>query len=269
MFNYSADDLINRSSYTNSQWLLLLKNELDYFRPVLYGGRDVDDNGHRFVIDGYMYDNRFHVNLGWNGVGNGFYYLDSIGYGYTNPYRWNQSAVMHIYPNYPSCSAIVVQPSESWQTNFSKFNGGGITIGNRTIASNQKGIIYSGDYVRLTNGFHISAGAEVRIGIRDIDCDVPILRSNTTEMENENRVAKTIHCQKSNNLSVSPNPVFDILHIQSSETLASVRIYDLNGQCLLQTTDTEINVSALPVGLYLLMAQTSSGESLQTKFVKQ
>lgn len=267
IFNYSADDIVTRSSCNNSQWIAMLKNELDNFRPILYGGRRANNSGHRFVIDGYRYDNKFHANLGWRGDYNLFFLLDSIGYG-ERIYSNNQSAILHVHPNYPTCSDTVVQPSESWETNFAKFNGGGMIIGNRTIASNQKGIIYSGDYVQLTNGFHISAGAEVRIGIRDIDCDVPIFQLNVPDNRSHKKPQTNEH-NATAILSVFPNPVTDILSVRSAETLQMVRIYNLNGQCLLQTAEKEINVSMLPVGLYLLTAHTSSGESLQTKFIKQ
>lgn len=267
-FNYLADEMIFRNSYTNNQWLQLLKDELDRGRPVLYGGQFTNNKGHQFVIDGYMYDNHFHVNLGGNGEYIGYFLLDSISDG-LKYYTINQSAILHIHPNYPTCSDIMVQPSESWQPNFSKFNGGGMTIGNRTIASNHKGVIFSGDYVRLTNGFHISAGAEVRIGIRDIACDVPLLlNSAPTSTERVARSAKAGYTHTKKSLSLSPNPVSDILYIRSSEALKQVRIYNLNGQCLLQTTKTEINVSALPAGLYILIAQTVTDDTLQSKFVK-
>ena len=267
MFNYSADEVIYRSSYTNTQWLGLLKNELDYGRPVLYSGVRTGNHGHQFVIDGYRYDNKFHVNFGWRGNHNAFCLLDSIGYG-TRIYSLNQDAILHVHPNYPSCSAIVVPSSESWETNFAKFNGGGMTIGNRTIASNQKGIIYSGDYVQLTNGFHICAGADVRIGIRDIECGVPILQLNMPDNMSHRKPQTNSH-NATATLSVSPNPVTDILSVRSAETLQSVWIYNLNGQCLLQTVETEIYVSMLPTGLYLITAQTISGEILQAKFIKQ
>ena len=62
---------------TNSDWIALLKTELDATRPVLYGGES-SQGGHSFVCDGYDANNKFHFNFGWSGVGDAFYALTSI-----------------------------------------------------------------------------------------------------------------------------------------------------------------------------------------------
>ena len=118
-------------------------------------------------------------------------------------------------------------------------------------------------YIRLTPNTHIKSGSKFRASIRN-NAD-----GNTYPQFTASRHTDKKESQKESNLSVLPNPIIDILHIHSSEALSSVRIYDLNGQCLLRTTDTEINVSALPAGLYVLTAQTASGDTMQTKFIKQ
>ena len=43
--------------------------------------------------------------------------------------------------------------------------------------------------------------------------------------------------------------------------------YYPSGQLVLQTTDTEIDVSALPAGIYLVRSQTTQGEVYQAKIV--
>ena len=63
--------------------------------------------------------------------------------------------------------------------------------------------------------------------------------------------------------SVSPNPVNAILHIQTTEELAQVKIYNLNGQRVLQSAQTDIDVSALPQGMYILRAETTDGNAHQ------
>lgn len=66
-------------------------------------------------------------------------------------------------------------------------------------------------------------------------------------------------------LSLSDN----ILHIQTSDELSQVKIYTLNGQCVLQTSQTDIDVSALPQGMYILHASTTDGMEKQAKFLAQ
>ena len=168
-YYYSTSNLIDRSSYSDSQWLLLLKNELNNGRPILYGGFSSAE-GHRFVLDGYNTNNYFHVNIGWCGSYNGYYLLDLIGHA-SNPYCTNQTAIINIHPNYPSCTAMTVQQSDISGTNFIVQNGGPITIGNKTIVNGQSGAIFSGECVNLTEGFTIELGANVIIDIKDMGCE--------------------------------------------------------------------------------------------------
>lgn len=69
-------------------------------------------------------------------------------------------------------------------------------------------------------------------------------------------------------LTILQNPVHDILTINSTETLDHITIYNLSGQCVLTTTQTQINVSALPEGMYLLQAINTERDSKQIKFIK-
>lgn len=163
-FGYNASNLLKRNNYVENIWLHLIKDELNALRPVLYGGQSATE-GHRFVIDGYDSDNKFHINYGWGSWGNGFYSLNNISY------NTNQSMVINIHPNYPSCTLLVIPSTEVWNTNFLVQNGGAISVGNRTVTSGMQGAILSGESVTLTSGFQIEAGAEVYIGIKDMHCD--------------------------------------------------------------------------------------------------
>ena len=101
-FGYKTSTYLEKSSYSNSQWISMLKSELDASRPVEYNGRGT--GGHAFVCDGYDSNNNFHFNWGWAGANDGFYSLTSLvpgsggsggsNYNFTN----NQSAVFGIQP---------------------------------------------------------------------------------------------------------------------------------------------------------------------------
>lgn len=68
-----------KSSYSDANWMTLLKNELDAGRPMMYGGTNsTNDGGHSFVCDGYNASNQFHFNWGWSGYGDGFFSLTSL-----------------------------------------------------------------------------------------------------------------------------------------------------------------------------------------------
>ena len=88
----------SKSSYTSSNWISLLKSELDQWRPVIYRGQET--GGHAFVCDGYDDQNYFHFNWGWSGSYNGYYILTDLTPG---PYTFNssQGMVINIQGNTP------------------------------------------------------------------------------------------------------------------------------------------------------------------------
>jgi uncharacterized delta-60 repeat protein len=69
---------------------------------------------------------------------------------------------------------------------------------------------------------------------------------------------------------IYPNPVQDVLHLQSNNftTIKAVKIYDLQGKVVLQDTNDTINVSNLAKGLYIVKIVTEEGE-VTKKFIKE
>ncbi len=75
-FGFSSNaKMVNRTSYTYSQWEDLLINELMNARPVFFNGVSYYLN-HAFVVDGYDGMGYFHANLGWGGRSDGYYSLN-------------------------------------------------------------------------------------------------------------------------------------------------------------------------------------------------
>jgi len=105
-FRYTASiDYIHRNDYSDLQWSIILKNEIDNARPVIYEGYDSEGGGHAWNCDGYM-GNLFHMNWGWGGSANGFFLIDHLSAGgyFFSDY---QGMVINIFPeaNYPQyCS---------------------------------------------------------------------------------------------------------------------------------------------------------------------
>lgn len=94
-----------KKNYNDSQWIALLKNELNNARPILYAG--FGTGGHAFVCDGYDTYDRFHFNWGWSGAGQGtnndaYYYINSLIPEVTSYHNYssNQQALIGIEPNY-------------------------------------------------------------------------------------------------------------------------------------------------------------------------
>ena len=88
---------VKKNDYSDSQWIALLKNELDNGRPMLYGGFS-SSGGHAFVCDGYNNNNYFHFNWGWGGNYNDYFYINSLNPSSYN-YSQNQQALIGIEPN--------------------------------------------------------------------------------------------------------------------------------------------------------------------------
>ncbi|HRS53761.1 MAG TPA: C10 family peptidase, partial [Bacteroidales bacterium] len=84
-------------------WNDLLTSNLDLGRPIIYAGFDPNNyNGHAFIIDGYDNTNYYHINWGWGGAYNGYFYIDNLNPG-SSDYTAGQQAIVNIYPqsNYP------------------------------------------------------------------------------------------------------------------------------------------------------------------------
>ena len=121
-FKYSNVQYGSKSSYTDTNWENLLKNELDNKRPMMYSGHDPSSGeGHAWVCDGYQGTNYFHFNWGWGGYYDGFFYLDNLNPG-SNNLTSTQSCIYNIIPgtDYPYyCSS-----SKSLTASSGTFNDG-------------------------------------------------------------------------------------------------------------------------------------------------
>jgi len=94
---------VKKSSYTDSQWISLLKTELDASRPMVYAGEGTE-GGHCFVCDGYNDSTYFHFNWGWSGSYDGYFLLTNLNPegtgtgGGSGSYTTGQQAVIGIRP---------------------------------------------------------------------------------------------------------------------------------------------------------------------------
>ena len=84
------------------EWKQLMVNELMKDRPILYSGWSSDNSrGHSFVLDGCTTDDYFHINFGWGGYCDGYFYLDALTPqdGRDTDYSYNQWALLNMIPN--------------------------------------------------------------------------------------------------------------------------------------------------------------------------
>ncbi len=135
-------DTLSNYMYSYSEWVSMLKDELNAARPILYTGAGAD-GGHAFVFDGYDNNDLFHINWGWGSWEDGYFSIDALepaagGVG-GGSYQFNidQTALFGVEPDYSS-------PRVSPQTLSFNANGGSasftLTAGsisnNCTISSN-------------------------------------------------------------------------------------------------------------------------------------
>ena len=76
-FNYQPCYYYEKDDYSSSDWVNMLKAELNASRPLQYCGSG-PDGGHSFVCCGYDDSNKFYFNWGWSGICDGYYALNSL-----------------------------------------------------------------------------------------------------------------------------------------------------------------------------------------------
>lgn len=77
-FSYnSSTQFVMRESYSDGNWISLLKNELTNSRPIEYAGIG-QGGGHAFVCDGFDANDYFHFNWGWSGYYDGYFHIDQL-----------------------------------------------------------------------------------------------------------------------------------------------------------------------------------------------
>jgi len=146
--NFGYDQNIQyllRDYYTRSEWIALLKTELNASRPVLYAGQ-ASDGGHQFVCDGYDSNDFFHFNWGWGGASNGYFELSAL-----NP---NDQGIGSSSGGYNSDQAIVTGIQKPSNTSTPHY----------TITTNQP-ITSSAGSVSRTATFSITAKEIYNMGI--------------------------------------------------------------------------------------------------------
>ena len=93
-FRYHSDISYEwKSNHTDDEYRNIIKNELEWNRPVISQGYDNGGyGGHAWNIDGYS-GNNLHCNWGWGGSSNGYFNLTSMG-GFPN----DQAVIIGLLP---------------------------------------------------------------------------------------------------------------------------------------------------------------------------
>lgn len=92
-FGYSKSALCtNRGTKSEDEWNSILKNNITEYGPTYFSGAS-NTGAHAFVLDGFTTTDYFHINYGWGGNNNGWYWLPR------SDYFQSQDAVLFLEPD--------------------------------------------------------------------------------------------------------------------------------------------------------------------------
>lgn len=91
---YKGLQLAFGNDYNYEEWTALLRENLrNCGGPVFFSSLSYNGGGHAYVVDGYDANNRFHINYGWSGTDNGYYYLPA------SEYYQSQTTILNLKPD--------------------------------------------------------------------------------------------------------------------------------------------------------------------------
>jgi Peptidase C10 family/CUB domain/Spi protease inhibitor/Secretion system C-terminal sorting domain len=289
-------DFYESRDYTYYDWVYMLKEELDYGRPIVYSGYDDNYAGHAFVCDGYQDNMSFHFNWGWGGSGNGYYYLYS-GSPNTLTYYLGQDAILGIMPPTAEfCSSMEYTQdywtfndgsSYSWYQNdmscewlINPTNGGPIRLSFSDFKTESlKDILYVYDgsdanapLIGSYSGTQIpstivSSGDELFLRF---DTDNATQKEGWVATYTNQPVA--IETYENIDVSIFPQPAENIINIKFESSIpdnTQLSVFDIAGKLVYSnkyeiipgSNDIQINVSGWVSGIYILKLQ---GENLHS-----
>jgi len=140
------------------------------------------------------------------------------------------------------------------------YAGGTVAVTNATIATGYLTISHA--------GFDYETAYTVTIPAGTIDGYDEIITWSFTTVAGETSIQ--IPGATTAMVIFYPNPVEDILHIETTETVRQIEIFNLQGILVMvvEGNATSINVSSLPAGTYMIRLTTETGVSTQ-RFVKR
>lgn len=95
---------------------------------------------------------------------------------------------------------------------------------------------------------------QAKIRVTEFEINTPNSLDNVTDLD----------------IKVYPNPVKDIININSDETIEKAEIFNVSGQNVLSASFTnQISVTSLPAGYYILKVKLENGKAATHTFIKK
>lgn len=146
------------------------------------------------------------------------------------------------------------------------------TIGNYEITPDQGIIMNSGNSITLLPNTLIRA---YRYIAKIVPCNPNAVNKNLNKIGAQAPIRMVLELDKEERLKLNkdieiyPNPVTDVLTVQSSEKINEIEIYDISGKKIkVATNENKVNVKNLPSGAYIIKFTTGAG-MVSKKFIKR
>lgn len=305
VFGYSYDATFKKRGINTTNWLNMLKNDLEAARPVYYRGENQNGtNAHAFICDGYRSDNTFHFNWGMNGNFNITWWTVDQLYPYLQNYNYRQAAVFNIHPSttqdycnfelplwihyylyYNAYGNTTPDPYANVPKTFTRLtsvpNDPQFQSSWRTIPTGAISEYVAHEEVLLQDGFLAEPGSDFYAHIEPCPSCATRDEGNTFA-DNDTFPTNSLAEPKSllqpasladdATLKVYPNPTDNLLNVELyGAEIKSVGLYDLQGRVVTGVCDTPlqgtvtINVRNVPASIYLLRVTDTKGRSYARK----
>ena len=263
-FGYDDNTLTHRAKWKTPGWTNYLHTEIGEGRPVYYSGctDGLCSSGHAFVLDGYDTIGQYHVNLGWGGPFNGYYYIDTFTPNTSSYSHW-QAAIWGIQPASNYCTPLTVTQVET--PRFCIAQAGEIILDNVYISNITEGKVYSNDCIKLKNGTFIGNNSNVYLSIKPVPCTSPVIPPSNI-IEQMYPTASNIH-ETVLTEEIQFEITNDVIFIESPINCSLISVYGIDGRMLICQKGNSLSVSALTNGIYIISTITENGVGIQKKFL--
>ncbi|MEM9389018.1 MAG: S8 family serine peptidase [Bacteroidota bacterium] len=159
-----------------------------------------------------------------------------------------------------------------------------INLGDLLVASGYRNnVIYSKSIIINSSEYNMASNAQIRFeivgnGRYSTLIDNVVITGSTSLGTGTSRLADgsslptfdtVIEELVEKQVSIYPNPTTDVATIDHLPSGAKVRLLDISGRVLLQTTDSTIDMSGKRSGLYFIEIVSLGGESKKLKLIKR
>lgn len=286
-FQYDSELIryVRKSNYSREEWISLLLDELVLGRAVIYGG-DNGEAGHCWNVDGWKQATQmFHVNWGWGGYGNSYFDIEAMEDQYQGmSFPYNNDAIVGV--GAPTTAPYGLNLST---TSIPLGAAAGVALADVVVLCEDESAVFSftvegpeGLFGRVASPYRvenmklvstetITDAAKFKyalITVTNTATGESLTREFTLQLNSGGSVASVF----SNAMCVYPAIANDYITVEVPATGGSYAIYSMTGALVdegrMDDYKTQISVSSLPAGAYLLKYVHPEGAGVKNFIVK-